>query len=71
MSTSADVDAVLRGDRSYDFVSARDQEEVRVRWAADFDRRIESIDLSGRFIAEGRPFVELDSDGQLAIRRPR
>ncbi|WP_082079695.1 TA system antitoxin ParD family protein [Williamsia herbipolensis] len=65
-----DVDAVLTGRADYDSLSVREQAVVRAAWSERIGSRIDELDLEARFTAEGRPFVELDEQGDVVERRP-
>ena len=59
---------VLAGARRYDELNAHEQAAVRAEWAEHMAARRESLNLTGRFEAEGRPYATLDDDGNVVIR---
>jgi len=61
---------VLAGRASYDALGAKEQAVVRAEWAERMAAYREKLDLSERFVAQGRTWVELDDDGQVVERTP-
>ena len=75
LEASADVSTervarVLRGASDYDALSAEEQAVVRAFWAERMSSLSEALRLDRRFAAEGRPYVELDRDGNVVRREP-
>jgi hypothetical protein len=65
-----DLGLVLAGRRSYDTLSPDEQAIVRAEWAERIAQRRAALDLAATFTAEGRSWVELDDDGNVAERNP-
>lgn len=63
-----DIVEVLAGARSYDALTAKEQAVVRAEWAARAETRRDALDLAARFAAEGRPWVELDDEGNVVTK---
>jgi hypothetical protein len=59
---------VLAGRISYDGLDPKDQAVVRAEWAERMAVYREELDLSKRFTAESRTWVELDDDGRVVER---
>lgn len=64
----ADIAEVLAGARHYDSLGVREQAIVRAEWAEAMSSRIENLDLAAEFVAAARSYVELDDDGNVAVR---
>lgn len=64
-----EITAVLSGSRSYDDLNPKEQALVRAEWSATMDEKREALDLARSFAASGRPWVELDDDGEVVERR--
>jgi hypothetical protein len=62
------VAEVLAGARSYDDLDAQEQAVVRAEWVEAMELRRGALDLAAEFTAAGRPFAELDADGQVVHR---
>jgi hypothetical protein len=54
---------VLAGRVSYDGLDPKEQAVVRAEWGERMAVYREALDLTERFVAEGRTWVELDDDG--------
>ncbi len=59
---------VLSARRDYDQLTAHEQAVVRAEWAERMDARRDDLDLEQEFLDQGRSYVELDDDGQVANR---
>jgi ParD-like antitoxin of type II bacterial toxin-antitoxin system len=59
---------VLAGRVSYDGLDLKEQAVVRAEWAERMAVYREQLDLTERFRAEGRTWVELDDDGRVVER---
>lgn len=59
--------AVLGARRDYDSLTAEEQAIVRAEWAERMQQRREALDLATEFEAEGRPWAELDDDGEVVV----
>ena len=66
----ADVQAVLRGESSYDGLNVQEQAVVRTAWDEALQARLDGLDLSAAFASEGHAYAELDSSGQVRIVTP-
>lgn len=65
-----DVARVLRGEKDYDTLSTEEQAVVRAFWSERMAALKDSLRLDRKFAAEGRPYVELDDDGEAVRRDP-
>ncbi|MFP3939660.1 MAG: TA system antitoxin ParD family protein [Thermoanaerobaculia bacterium] len=63
-----EVAAILRGRREYDAAGAREQAIVRSYWAERMAALRGALRLDREFDAEGRPYVELDEEGNVVLR---
>ncbi len=61
---------VLRGASEYDALNAEEQAVVRAFWAERMSSLAGALRLDRRFAAEGRPYVELDEDGNVVRHDP-
>ena len=59
---------VLAQRSSYDALTDEEQAIVRAEWAERIEERRAALDMAGEFEIEGRSWVELDDDGQVAQR---
>jgi ParD-like antitoxin of type II ParDE toxin-antitoxin system len=59
---------VLAGRGSYDRLDPKEQAIVRAEWAQRMAVYRERLDLTDRFVADGRSWVELDDDGRVVER---
>jgi hypothetical protein len=59
---------VLAGRVSYDELDPKEQAVVRAEWAERMAVYREELDLTGRFVADGRTWVELDDRGRVVER---
>jgi hypothetical protein len=57
-----EIAEILAGARSYDDVDPKTQAMIRREWEARIEARRASLNLSERFAAEGRTWVEADPD---------
>lgn len=64
------IERVLSGKAHYDDLGAYEQAVVRAEWSERMKRRLRGLNLAEQFEAEGRPYVELDGDGNVARREP-
>lgn len=64
-----DVAAILQGGREYDAAGAREQAIVRSYWAERMAALRGALRLDRELAAEGHPYVELDEEGKVAVRR--
>jgi ParD-like antitoxin of type II bacterial toxin-antitoxin system len=64
------ISEALAQQRPYDDLSAEEQAVVRAGWSERMDAMRESLDLAGRFRAEGRSYAEVDEHGQVVVRGP-
>jgi transglutaminase-like putative cysteine protease len=62
------VAEVLRGTRTYDSLSAKEQALVRTRWRERITALRDGLRLDREFAAAGRPYVELDDRGRVVRR---
>jgi hypothetical protein len=68
-SRSSEVDAVLAGRVSYDYLNEEQQAEVREAWDEAIAERRSSLDLEREFLVEGRKsWVVADELGNAIIR---
>jgi len=65
-----EISKVLAGESSYDQLSTEEQAVIRAEWSELIETRIEQLDLARTFVAQGRPFSELDETGQVVQRTP-
>lgn len=75
LEASADVSVdqvakVLSGAGSYDSLGTEEQAVVRTFWAERMKALAGDLRLDRDFAAEGRPYVELDEDGEVVRREP-
>ena len=63
------IERVLDCEAHYDDLNSREQAVVRAEWAERTEQRRRSLDLAAEFAAEGRPYVELDDEGQIVRRQ--
>ncbi|MCY3806134.1 MAG: hypothetical protein OXG91_06530 [bacterium] len=68
--THNEIAAVLGGDSHYDDLDARSQAVVRAAWADQMQQRREALNIEAEFVAEGRPYAELDESEQIVVRAP-
>ena len=61
---------VLRGTKDYDLLSAEEQSVVRACWSEKMAALADALRLEEKFVAEGRPYVELDENGAVVRRVP-
>lgn len=61
---------VLRGRESYDELAAEEQAVVRAYWRERMEGLTEALRLDREFASEGRPYVELDDEGEVVRRSP-
>ncbi len=66
----AHIAEVLRGVRSYDLLRNAEQAVVRAFWAERMSALLRALRLDEEFVAEGRPYVELDESGNIVRRDP-
>jgi ParD-like antitoxin of type II bacterial toxin-antitoxin system len=59
---------VLAGRDSYDGLNPKEQAVVRAEWAERMNVYREELDLTERFVAEGRTWVELEDAGRVVER---
>ncbi len=64
------VAQVLRGASDYDALNAEEQAVVRAFWAERMSSLTDALRLDRKFAAEGRPYVELDEDGNVVRHDP-
>lgn len=62
---------VLRGRDSYDDLDAEEQAVVRAYWRERMDGLRMALRLDQDFASEGRPYVELDDEGDVVRRDPK
>lgn len=62
---------VFAGRASYDGLEPKEQAVVRVEWFERMRAYREELDLTERFVAEGRAWVELDDDARVVERNSR
>lgn len=60
-----EIAEVLAGRRSYDGLDSKEQAVVRAEWAERMAVYRGELNLTSRFTAEGRTWVELDNDGNV------
>lgn len=65
-----DIEAVLRGDGSYDALQDREQAVVRGTWDEQIAERLSSLNLEQKFESAGVEWVEADDEGNLVARGP-
>ena len=58
-----DIAQVLRGAKDYDALGTQEQSVVRAYWAEKMAALMATLRLDEKFVAEGRPYVELDESG--------
>jgi hypothetical protein len=63
----AQVQAVLRGEASYDALGLHEQALVRTEWDERITQTLSTLDLGQAFAAEGHRFAELDGDGAVRV----
>lgn len=66
-----DVAQVLRGAKDYDALGTEEQAVVRVYWSERMATLADALRLDRKFVAEGRPYVELDESGAVARHDPK
>ncbi len=64
------VAQVLRGATAYDALGAEEQAVVRAFWAERMSSLAGELRLDRKYAAEGRPYVELDEDGNVVRHDP-
>lgn len=69
--TTPAVQAVLEGRASYDRLNVQEQAIVRATWNERIEQTRQALRLDRSLPAQGREVVELDSEGKVAVRRPR
>ncbi len=72
-SSEVSVDAVaetLRGAKSYDSLSTKEQAVVRAHWRERMTELRNALRLDREFTAAGRSYVELDGRGRVVRRDP-
>jgi hypothetical protein len=62
-----DIAEVLGGRRPYDLLTTNEQAVVRAEWTERMTARRGELDLAAAFAAAGRPFVELDEQGDVRV----
>ena len=60
-----DVTRVLACEGHYDDLNSREQAIVRAEWAERTEQRRQSLNLAAVFAAEGRPYIDLDDEGNV------
>ena len=65
-----EVARVLSGEKQYDTLGTKEQALVRGFWRERMAALADSLRLDRKFVAEGRPYVELDDDGEVVRRGP-
>ena len=65
-----DIESVLSGEAYYDDLGAHEQAIVRAEWSERMSRHLRGLNFAEQFEAEGRPYVELDENGDVARREP-
>ena len=65
-----DIARVLSTREGYDTLGSRDQAVVRAHWDERMKELASALRLDREFEAEGRPYVELDENGEV-VRRSR
>jgi hypothetical protein len=67
----AHVQAVLRGETSYDALNVLEQAAVRTAWAETLAEKRANLNLAQIFDAEGHDYAGLDENGEIQIVTPR
>ena len=65
------VQAVLRGQASYDALNVPEQAIVRTAWAEAIAERRAGLNLAEVFEAEGHTYAELDEKGEIRAVTPK
>lgn len=52
-------------------MGASEQESVRAAWEEQIEDARKRLRLDEEFAASGRPYAELDKDGEIVVRRPK
>ena len=65
------VTAVLAGDGSYDLLGEREQALVRGQWAERAAALRAGLDFAAEFEADGEPYSEADSRGNVIVHPAR
>jgi hypothetical protein len=63
-----EIAQVLTGRGDYDSLTPKEQAVVRAEWSERMTQRREALDLTVTFGGEGRPYAELDDDGNVVVR---
>lgn len=58
------------GEAHHDDLGAREQAIVRSEWSGRMRRQLRRLNFAEQFEAEGRPYVELDDNGDVVRREP-
>ena len=61
---------MLSGEAHYDDLGAHEQAIVRSEWSERMRRQLRGLNFAEQFEAEGRPYVELDDNGDVVRREP-
>jgi ParD-like antitoxin of type II bacterial toxin-antitoxin system len=61
---------VLAGSCDYDELSDEEQAIIRAEWSERVETTRNDLNLAEEFAAAGRPYVELDADGNVVRRDP-
>lgn len=70
-STSVrDIERVLSGEAHYDDLGTHEQAIVRSEWSERMRGQLRALNFAEQFEAEGRPYVELDDNGDVVRREP-
>lgn len=64
------IASVLRGRGEYDDLGLEEQAVVRASWQERMTKLASALRLDQAFAAEGRPYVELDENGEVVRRDP-
>jgi hypothetical protein len=67
----SDVARTLAAGRPYDSLGPEEQAAVRAHWNERIDQRTASLRLDKKFSRQGRPWVELDEEGNVVRREPK
>ena len=65
-----DIGRVLLGAKDYDSVTTEEQAIVRAFWSERMAELVSALRLDRKFVAQGRPYVELDDDGNVVRHDP-
>ena len=64
------IERVLSCEAHYDDLNDPEQAIVRAEWSNRTEQRRRDLDLAAEFTAEGRPYVELDNEGNIVRYQP-